>query len=107
MHEGQFKLCLTTAPDLKQAREMAKLFLQQKLVACVNITSQMNSLYLWEGQLVEDQEFLLLMKTSANQLEKLEAQLHKVHPYQTPEFIVFDIGSGSKKYLDWLNLSLS
>ena len=49
---------------------------------------------------------MLLIKTAPDQLPALEARLRQLHRYQTPEFLVLDIESGSHAYLDWLHSSL-
>jgi len=49
---------------------------------------------------------MLFIKTGRDQLAALEARLHQLHSYQTPEFLVLSVESGSHAYLDWLQASL-
>lgn len=107
MSSGKFKLCLTSIDSEASAERLAKKLLQKKLVACVNITSRMKSLYHWQGRLAESEEYLLLMKTASHKVEALEEQLLEVHPYDIPEFIQLDIESGATDYLNWINSVLS
>jgi len=102
-----YKLCITTVDSQSTARELAKKTLQQKLVACVNIIDQMNSMYHWQGKIVEEKEFLLLMKTSSRKIEALQDTLLQLHPYDVPEFIVLNIENGSSNYLNWIESSIS
>jgi len=102
-----FKICLTTVAKMSTARRIAKALLQQKLVACVNISSRMTSLYHWQGDIVEENEYLLLMKTSAHKIAELEVSLQRLHPYDIPEFIILDIEDGASDYLNWINSALS
>ena len=51
-------------------------------------------------------ETLLLLKTAVDQLPSLEARLHELHSYQTPEFLVLEIEDGSHSYLEWLRANL-
>jgi len=103
---SEYKLCLTTVDKEAAARDLAKSLLQQKLVACVNIHSQGTSLYHWQGEIVEDQEYLLLLKTHSQKINALRDTLLRLHPYDVPEFIVLDIEQGSTDYLHWIETSL-
>ena len=105
--EFEFKLCLTSINENGKAQEIAQILLQQKLVACVNISSQVCSMYLWQGSIVKDHEFLILMKTSSQKISELRDTLAQIHPYDVHEFIVLNIENGSKDYLNWLGFTLS
>jgi periplasmic divalent cation tolerance protein len=105
--ESHYKLCMTTTDSQATAQALAKNLLKQKLVACVNIINQMNSMYHWQGKIVEEQEFLLLMKTSSQKIVELQDTLIKLHPYDVPEFIVLDITDGSSDYLNWIGSALT
>jgi len=104
--ESQYKLCLTTVDNQSIAREIAQKLLQQKLVACVNISNQMTSMYHWQGDIVEESEFLLLMKTSSQKLDELQDTLLQLHPYDVPEFIILEIEGGSSDYLNWIGSAI-
>lgn len=103
---ADYKLCLTTVDNKSTAKEIALCLLQQKLVACVNICSNLTSIYQWEGEIVEDREFLLLMKTKSRKIDELNAKLAELHPYEVPEFIVVPIEAGNQTYLDWISRSV-
>jgi periplasmic divalent cation tolerance protein len=64
------------------------------------------SIYRWEGVVEEAAETLLVLKTGAEQVEALEARLHELHSYQTPEFLVLGVEAASQPYLDWLHSGL-
>ena len=102
-----YKLCLTTVDKKSTARAIAKSLLQQKLVACVNISDKLTSLYLWQGNIVEDKEYLLLMKTHSQKIPLLRDTLLEKHPYETAEFVVLDIVQGSQEYFRWIDDSVS
>ena len=94
-----------TAPKITVARKLAKLVLEERLAACVNIVRDVESHYWWEGEVCRDAEVLLVMKTAKARLKALEEQVLAAHPYDTPEFVVLPIESGSKRYLDWISSS--
>lgn len=103
----EYYLCLTTVDDESTARQIARSLLKQKLVACVNISAKSASLYHWQGEIAEDSEFLLQMKTNSQKVRQLERKIREIHPYDVPEFIVMEIVDGASDYLSWINSSLS
>ena len=80
--------------------------LQEKHCACVNLIPQVQSLYLWQGEIQQDQEILMLIKTSKEKYAALEQRIMELHPYDTAEVIALDIRQGSQKYLSWISESL-
>jgi periplasmic divalent cation tolerance protein len=99
---NSFSIVLVTAPDLKTARTLAKSALKARLVACANLFPKIESHYWWQGKIETGAEVLLMFKTQKDKLATLEKLILARHPYDTPEFIVLPINSGSRKYLDWL-----
>lgn len=95
-------VALVTAPNLKTARKLAKVVLQSRLAACANLIPKIESHYWWNGKLEKSAEVLIIFKTTKARLQKLQTAVLENHPYDTPEFIVLPIVSGSKKYLDWV-----
>jgi len=98
----EFILALTTVPDEAKGQEIARHLVEQKLAACVTISPASLSIYRWQGQVCQDKEFVLLIKTRRELLGKVETALRSIHPYQVPEFIALPIEGGSAAYLDWL-----
>lgn len=103
----KFHLCLTTVDSESTARQIAKILLQQKLVACVNISAKSFSLYHWQGEIAENSEFLLQMKTNSQKISDLGAKIQEIHPYDVPEYIVLDVVEGASDYLSWVDASVS
>ena len=87
------------------AAEIARQLVIGRLAACVNRLGGVRSTYQWQGQLQQDDEVLLLIKTTPDCHEALEACLKKLHPYENPEIIVTPITAGSDSYLQWLAAS--
>jgi periplasmic divalent cation tolerance protein len=103
---NQFRIVLVTAPSLKVARALARTALEARLVACANLVPQLESHYRWQGKLERSREILLVLKTSLKRVAALERLILAEHPYDTPEFLVLPIQSGTPRYLDWLAASL-
>ena len=96
---------LVTTPTSEVAQEIANKLVSDKLAACVNILPEIMSIYTWDGEICEDSEILLIIKTRADLFEALSAQVQTLHPYEVPEVIALPITTGSEKYLHWINAS--
>ncbi|HXJ14737.1 MAG TPA: divalent-cation tolerance protein CutA [Candidatus Limnocylindrales bacterium] len=102
----EFRLVLVTCPTLPEARKISRSLLQKHLAACVNIQiSPVESIYHWKGKIETAREHLLLIKTTTRCLKSLEKEVLRLHSYDTPEFLVLSISSGSEPYLRWLSCS--
>jgi len=95
-------LILTTWPDEATARQAAEDWLQQGLVACVNILPRMQSLYIWNGELTSGTEHQMLLKTSALRASALQQAIVKAHPYECPEILQLSVSDGYQDYLNWI-----
>src|SRR5579863_9674561 len=100
----QFRLVLVTCPTLREARKISRHLIQKHLAACVNIhTAPVESIYRWKGKIETAREHLLLIKTTTRRLNSLEREVLRLHSYETPEFLVLPISSGSRAYLRWFS----
>ena len=100
---GPYVLCLVTIDDLEKAREIAGILVQKGLAACVNIIPEIRSVYRWKGQLCDDIERMLIIKTRSELFEKLQSTVKELHPYEIPEIIALSIERGFPPYLQWIN----
>jgi periplasmic divalent cation tolerance protein len=98
-------LVLTTCPDSATATRIATVLLEEKLAACVNQVPGIQSLYRWEGRIEQDDEVLMLIKTTKSAYDQLEALIRERHPYELPEVIAVPLAQGSHAYLEWLTKS--
>lgn len=98
------KLLLVTVscPDAKVAEELADHLLEKKLVACAQVTSKIQSFYVWNDRRESSTEVLLILKSLDFLWEKLEEAIDREHPYDTPEVIAQRACRCSVKYLDWV-----
>ena len=96
-------IVLVTCSTAVEARRIARAIVEARLAACVNIhTTPVESIYRWRGKIETTREHLLLIKTTARRLKSLEKEVLRLHSYETPEFLVLPISTGSKPYLRWL-----
>lgn len=98
----QALLVLVNVPDAAHAQQIARRLVVDRLAACVNILSGVQSVYRWQGAVEEAGELTLLVKTTAARYDALEAAIRAMHPYQVPEVIATPIVAGLPAYLDWL-----
>lgn len=105
--QKNYRVCLTAIDDRVLATKIAETLLQQKLVACVNIINNVSSMYHWQGKIVTDTEWLLVMKTDKLRVERLQAAVLAIHNYEIPEFITLNIEQGHSEYFKWIDKSLS
>ena len=89
-----------TNPNLKEAKKVAKHLLENKLIACANIFPS-KSIYRWEGKIVQEKEYILLVKTTEEKYEKVKSEVEKVHSYEIPCIIKIP-AEANKKYLSWI-----
>lgn len=102
---AKFAIVLVTAPDRKTARSLARAALSARLIACANLIPQIESHYWWQGKIESGAEVLLILKTAKSKLAALEKLVLARHPYDTPEFLVLPLNTGSEPYLGWLTRS--
>lgn len=100
--KAEYSLVLVTAPDHKTARNLARLALEARLIACANIIRNVESHYWWKGNIETSAEVILLMKTTSKAVPNLEGLVLANHPYETPEFVVLPILRGNEKYMQWI-----
>ncbi len=97
------KYCLikTTFKKISEAKKMATILLENKLVACAQI-STIESLYSWNSKTIKEKEFLLSIKTKAEFYKNVEKVIIQNHSYKLPQIIMVPILNGSKLYFDWI-----
>ena len=95
------RVVLVTASGLVEARSLAKLLVENRLAACVNLVPGVESHYWWQGKLETATEILLVIKSSAEQFEALAEMIKWHHSYETPEILAFTPQEGVADYLAW------
>jgi periplasmic divalent cation tolerance protein len=98
---ADFGMMLTTLPTREEAVRLAKLLIEEKLAACVQLLP-IESFYIWQGATQNDPEILLLIKTRTALFERTIARIKEVHPYSVPEIVALPFTSGFAGYLGWI-----
>ncbi|MDP9339177.1 MAG: divalent-cation tolerance protein CutA [Acidobacteriota bacterium] len=108
MKKLECRVILVTSGSLAEARKIARAVVEQRLAACVNITTApVQSIYRWKEKVQGAREYLLIMKSVEKCLPGLQRAVKQLHSYDVPEFVVLPVVSGSKEYLDWLAASVT
>ena len=100
--EERFQVVLTTAGSEEQARAIAGALVQRRLAACVNIVSGTCSIYRWKGEIQEEEEKLLVIKSSRRLFPALREAIRELHSYDVPELLALPVEDGDPAYLGWL-----
>jgi periplasmic divalent cation tolerance protein len=96
-------IAFCTCPNEDVAARIAETLVAERLAACVNQVSGVRSTYLWQGEIVDDGETLLLIKTTDARFEALTARLRELHPYELPEIVATPVSRGLAEYLQWVS----
>jgi len=100
------RIVLTTAGSEEEARKIARHLVERQLAACVNIVSQVTSVYRWQGKVEEAREWLLVVKTTAAAFARVRDAIAELHSYDLPECISLNIEDGASGYLQWIGESV-
>lgn len=91
-----------TCKDKNEALLVGKALLQARLAACINVLDQMTSAYWWNGEIVEEQECILIAKSKTDLFESLTQKVKDTHSYEVPCIISLPIQNGNPAYLQWI-----
>ncbi len=91
-----------TAQDLEEAKRIARAIVEEKLGACANIYP-ITSIYRWHGEIEEEGEYALLVKTKTAHVDKVASRVRELHSYETPCIVSFKIDAGDQPYLSWID----
>jgi periplasmic divalent cation tolerance protein len=98
-------LVLSTADSIEVAQKIASELVEAGEAACVNIVPGIQSVYRWQGKICNEAEILLLIKSTVELFDAINATIHRLHPYQVPEVIAVPIAAGDQSYLQWIRNS--
>ncbi len=96
-----------TCGSLEEARKVARILVNERLVACANIIPWIESVFLWNDQLDTQQESKVIFKTLASKFEAVKRIILENTKYEVPEIIQTPISGGNHAYLDWVRETLA
>lgn len=95
-------VALCSAPNEETAKALSQSILDARLAACVSRVPGVQSQYWWQGVLETAEETLLMIKTTAAQVDSLKAHIQKHHPYETPELLFLGVDDCLEAYGQWV-----
>ena len=91
-----------TVPNKKLAKSITKIIMRHKLAACVSMVDRVQSVFSWDGEICEEKEIMMMIKTRRTNYGKVKLVIEDMHPYSIPEIIALPIVDCSEDYLKWL-----
>ena len=101
---GEHGLVLITCGEAGEARAIARRLVESHLAAGVQIMP-IESIYRWGGEVVEDQEWLLIAKTRSERFDSINDVVSEMHSYEVPPVLMVEMAMASRPYLDWIDTS--
>ncbi len=99
---SDYILVMATASSMEEGERVAKAVVGEGLAACCNIIPEIRSIYTWKGEVCDEREVMLIMKSRASLFTALKERVRELHSYEVPEVISFTIESGLDEYLAWI-----
>ncbi len=97
----------TAFANEQDAARVARILVEERLVACANLLPGARSIYRWKDAVKDEHEVVVLMKARKQDWTALLSRLHELHPYETPECIAVRVAAGAPRYMAWLEESLA
>ena len=97
------RIVYITTSDKESAQKIASTLLEERLIACANILPEMNSVYRWKGEVCNDSETVLILKTKEELVSKIKERVPQLHSYECPCLLVLPVNDGLPAYLSWLD----
>ena len=98
----QYQIVFMTAANIDEAQTIAEALVNESLAACVNMVESCRSVYRWKGELVRDDEVLMIVKTERGKFADIEKRVTALHSYDVPEIIAINLESIALRYRDFL-----
>ena len=95
-------IVMVTAASQDEAVKIADQVVRSRLAACASTIPTVRSTYWWEGKLMNEEESLLLIKTTSDKFNSLEETIRRIHSYKVPEIIAIPVCNGFPPYLEWV-----
>ncbi len=102
----KYIMVMTTVGSEEQAVVIADALVNKKVAACVNIIPSIRSIYRFKGKVWDDEEYLLMIKSTQNNYNEIEKTITELHNYEIPEILSFPMEKGSKNFLNWIEESV-
>lgn len=99
----EYVVIYCTVPNRKEGRDIARILVESNLASCVNIIDKVESIFSWDGEICEEKEAMLIIKTKKELFGKINHSIHRLHSYNVPEVIAVPIIEADETYLKWIS----
>jgi periplasmic divalent cation tolerance protein len=103
----QVLIVFVTAGTQVEAEKISEAVVRCRAAACATMLPIARSFYWWEGKLVNEEESVILFKTTAARFKHLEKVVRETHTYTVPEIIAIPVREGWPQYLEWVRKETS
>jgi len=93
---------MTTVDNETGAHRIAEHAIRERLAACAQVLGPIRSRFHWQGDVADEEEWLVILKSPRSIYAELERALMEVHPYDVPQILAFPVVAGHTPYLSWL-----
>ena len=100
--QAEFVQVHVTVPSAGLARDIAETLVAEGLAACAQVIADIDSTYVWEGEVERSQESLLIAKTAADRFDALATRVRELHPYEVPQVTATAIAQVDGAYAEWM-----
>jgi len=109
MNSGKtdYIVVLITTSSLDEAKSIGSSLIEDKLAACTNVIPSVESIFRWQGEVCNEKEAMLIVKTRRNIFKDLQAKVMELHSYDVPEIIALPIIDGNSDYLQWIDSAIN
>ena len=80
----KIKIIQTTTDSIKIAESLSELLVNNNLSPCVQIISNVKSVYRWKNKLEKSTENILLIKTTPEKIQQCKDIILRYHNYDVP-----------------------
>ncbi|MFZ2446879.1 MAG: divalent-cation tolerance protein CutA [Syntrophobacteraceae bacterium] len=98
----EVSIILVTVGSEEEAAKIGRALVEEKLAACANIVPRIRSIYRWKGEIYDERESLVVIKTRTSLFPALRDRVRALHSYETPEIVAFPVAQGLPEYLAWV-----
>jgi periplasmic divalent cation tolerance protein len=97
-----FVIIFVTAASEQEAASIARTVVEEGLAACANIIPHIRSIYRWKGEVWDEKETLIIIKSREELFEQIRSRIRELHSYEVPEITAIQLDKGDVAYLQWI-----
>ncbi len=100
---SDYTMIITSTDSKEIAISIQSTLIKEKISPCIQLIDSVSSMYEWNNNIIKDEEYLLLIKTAAKNIENVKLKIVELHNYDNPEIISLNFDILTKNYASWFN----